>query len=44
MTAEASLDLNKCIERLMECRPLTEKEVKELCEMAKRIFRDESNV
>jgi len=39
-----TLDLDKAIERLMECKPLTEREVKVLCEKAIEIFQNESNV
>jgi hypothetical protein len=39
-----TLDLDKAIERLMECKPLTEREVKVLCEKAIEIFQKESNV
>ena len=39
-----TLDLEKAIERLMECKPLTEREVKVLCEKAAEVFKKESNV
>ena len=39
-----TLDLDRAIERLMECKPLTEREVKVLCEKAIVIFQNESNV
>ena len=39
-----TLDLDKAIERLMECKPLTEREIKVLCEKAIEVFQKESNV
>ena len=39
-----TLDLDKAIERLMECKPLTEREIKVLCEKAIEVFQNESNV
>ncbi|BAT10804.1 Os10g0410600 [Oryza sativa Japonica Group] len=36
--------LDAQIEQLMECRPLSEPEVKTLCEKAKEILMEESNV
>jgi len=36
--------LDAQIEQLMECRPLPETEVKTLCEKAKEILMEESNV
>eukprot|EP00798_Chlamydomonas_sp_ICE-L_P017623 gene17623-23964_t len=38
------LDLDDQISRLMKCQPLTEKEVKSLCEKAKEILAEEPNV
>lgn len=40
----ASLDLNKAIETLNQCKPLPEKQVKQLCEMATKILDGEKNV
>jgi len=37
-------DVDAKIERLMKCKPLTESEVRELCEQARDIFISESNV
>lgn len=37
-------DLDKWIEKLNDCKPLTEAEVKMLCEMAKEVLLAESNV
>ena len=37
-------DLDRQIEQLWECKPLTEMEVKQLCEKAREIFMEESNV
>ena len=37
-------DLDKQIEQLLDCKPLTEQEVKVLCERVKEILREESNV
>lgn len=39
-----TLDMDRAIERLMDCKPLTEREVKVLCEKAIEIFQNESNV
>jgi serine/threonine-protein phosphatase 2A catalytic subunit len=36
--------LDKQIETLMECKPLSESEVKQLCERAKEVLIQESNV
>ena len=46
MSAETDfhLDLDINIETLLQCKPLTEREVKILCEKAKEIFVKESNV
>ena len=38
------LDLDKCIAQLKECETLTENEVLELCDLAKEILVEESNV
>jgi serine/threonine-protein phosphatase 4 catalytic subunit len=38
------LDLDKCISQLKECETLTENEVLELCDLAKEILVEESNV
>jgi serine/threonine-protein phosphatase 2A catalytic subunit len=37
-------DLDAQIEQLMECKPLSEAEVKKLCELAREVLIDESNV
>lgn len=37
-------DLDEWIEKLMECKQLTENQVKSLCEKAKEILQKESNV
>lgn len=39
-----TLDMDRAIERLLDCKPLTEREVKVLCEKAIEIFQNESNV
>ena len=39
-----STNLDAWIEKLYACKPLTEGEVKSLCEQAKEILQDESNV
>eukprot|EP00913_Durusdinium_trenchii_P000599 g553.t1 len=39
-----NLDIDKCIARLMECKFLSENEVKQLCDLAKEILHEESNV
>ena len=36
--------LDRQIEQLFDCKPLTELEVRQLCEKAKEIFADEANV
>ncbi len=36
--------LDQYIEKLLKCEPLTEKQVKHLCEKAKEIFQKELNV
>ncbi|CAE7862218.1 pho2a [Symbiodinium sp. KB8] len=38
------LDIDRCIEQLMECKHLSESEVKQLTEMAREILAEESNV
>lgn len=38
------MDLEKQIAILLECRPLSEEAVKQLCEKAKEILINESNV
>jgi serine/threonine-protein phosphatase 2A catalytic subunit len=40
----SSVDLEKWIEKLYSCKPLTEKEVKQLCDKARETLMDESNV
>jgi serine/threonine-protein phosphatase 2A catalytic subunit len=37
-------DLDKQIAQLVECKPLSEQEVKQLCEKAREILQEESNV
>ncbi|MBA0633258.1 hypothetical protein Godav_001881, partial [Gossypium davidsonii] len=37
-------NLDKQISQLMQCKPLSEQEIKLLCDKAKEILRDESNV
>ena len=44
MADETITDLDKQIERLMQCQHLTELEVQRLCESAKIILADECNV
>jgi serine/threonine-protein phosphatase 2A catalytic subunit len=40
----SSLDLDKAIETLNQCKPLTEKQVKQLCARAGKILNEENNV
>jgi len=42
--ASAPLDVDRAIRQLTECKPLTEVEVKQVCELAKEILSQESNV
>ncbi|PNY17012.1 serine/threonine protein phosphatase PP2A catalytic subunit-like protein [Trifolium pratense] len=44
MLADPTHDLNEQISQLMQCKPLSEQQVKELCEKAKEILMHESNV
>lgn len=37
-------DLDRCIETLSDCKPLSEEEIRSLCERAREIFYHESNV
>jgi serine/threonine-protein phosphatase 2A catalytic subunit len=37
-------DLDRQIDQLYQCKPLSEKEVKELCEKAKAVLKEENNV
>ena len=37
-------DLERQIEELKQCKPLTENEVRDLCNMARDIFIEEANV
>ncbi len=37
-------DLDRSIEQLLQCKPLPEADVKALCEKAKEILSEESNV
>nr|AAD10854.1 serine/threonine protein phosphatase 2A-3 catalytic subunit [Arabidopsis thaliana] len=41
---DATIDLNEQISQLMQCKPLSEQQVRALCEKAKEILMDESNV
>ncbi|KAF3572514.1 hypothetical protein F2Q69_00062082 [Brassica cretica] len=41
---DATLDLDEQISQLMQCKPLSEQQVRALCEKAKEILMDESNV
>ncbi len=41
---DLNIILDKSIEKLLDCKPITEKEVKQLCLKAKEIFASESNV
>ncbi|KAH1262108.1 Serine/threonine-protein phosphatase PP2A-4 catalytic subunit [Glycine max] len=43
-SAESTLDLDEQISQLMQCKPLSEHQVRVLCEKAKEILMDESNV
>lgn len=42
--SKTNLDVDLCIQNLMECRHLAESEVKQVCEMAREILSSESNV
>ncbi|KAL5155632.1 Serine/threonine-protein phosphatase PP2A catalytic subunit [Glycine soja] len=44
MLSESSHDLDDQISQLMQCKPLSEQQVRGLCEKAKEILMDESNV
>ncbi|KAF7804178.1 serine/threonine-protein phosphatase PP2A catalytic subunit isoform X1 [Senna tora] len=44
LPSESSNDLDEQISQLMQCKPLSEQQVKVLCEKAKEILMDESNV
>ncbi|TFJ88722.1 hypothetical protein NSK_000291 [Nannochloropsis salina CCMP1776] len=45
LTEEAAIGtVEAWIEKLFECKPLTEGEVKQLCDKAKDVLTDESNV
>eukprot|EP00727_Mastigamoeba_balamuthi_P002119 m51a1_g11904 putative protein phosphatase 2a catalytic subunit (309) ;mRNA; r:625325-626738 len=44
MDSTAAKDLDRQIEQLMRCQPLSELEVKALCDKAREIFIEESNV
>eukprot|EP00747_Dinoflagellata_sp_TGD_P187398 gnl/TRDRNA2_/TRDRNA2_45036_c0_seq1.p1 gnl/TRDRNA2_/TRDRNA2_45036_c0~~gnl/TRDRNA2_/TRDRNA2_45036_c0_seq1.p1 ORF type:complete len:322 (-),score=61.07 gnl/TRDRNA2_/TRDRNA2_45036_c0_seq1:114-1079(-) len=39
-----TLDVDRCIKQLQECKPLLEAEVKQLCDLAKEVLSNESNV
>ncbi|ANM61825.1 protein phosphatase 2A-3 [Arabidopsis thaliana] len=41
---DATIDLDEQISQLMQCKPLSEQQVRALCEKAKEILMDESNV
>ena len=41
---EAVKDLDRSIEQLLQCKPLSESEVKELCAKAQNVFVNENNV
>ncbi|CAF2123707.1 unnamed protein product [Brassica napus] len=41
---DATIDLDEQIGQLMQCKPLSEQQVRSLCEKAKEILMDESNV
>ena len=41
---EFNLELDKWIEQLMECKQLTESQVRQLCDKAREILSQESNV
>ncbi|KAL0739978.1 hypothetical protein Bca4012_081491 [Brassica carinata] len=41
---DATIDLDEQISQLMQCKPLSEQQVRSLCEKAKEILMDESNV
>lgn len=42
--AEGTLNIEACIEKLLKCTPLTECDVKGLCNKAKEVLGKESNV
>mmetsp|Transcript_87065 Transcript_87065/g.186626 ORF Transcript_87065/g.186626 Transcript_87065/m.186626 type:complete len:310 (+) Transcript_87065:150-1079(+) len=42
--ASTGLDVDRCIAQLQDCNPLSESEVKQLCDLAKDILSTESNV
>ncbi|XP_034223989.1 serine/threonine-protein phosphatase PP2A-4 catalytic subunit isoform X2 [Prunus dulcis] len=44
VSSDTSSDLNEQIEQLMQCKPLSEPQVRGLCEKAKEILMGESNV
>lgn len=44
METDRNLDIDKALTRLMECQLLSESEVRELCDRAKSVFREELNV
>lgn len=44
MDLEAYNDLDRAIEQLLQCKPLSEAEVKELCAKAQNVFVNENNV
>ncbi|KAL0848354.1 hypothetical protein Bca101_021601 [Brassica carinata] len=44
LPTDATLDLDEQISQLMQCKPLSEQQVRALCEKAKEILMDESNV
>ncbi|KAJ4705510.1 Serine/threonine-protein phosphatase [Melia azedarach] len=44
LSADSTSDLDEQISQLMQCKPLSEQQVKSLCEKAKEILMEESNV
>ncbi|EXB86901.1 Serine/threonine-protein phosphatase PP2A-3 catalytic subunit [Morus notabilis] len=44
ITSESNNDLDEQISQLMQCKPLSEQQVRTLCEKAKEILMEESNV
>ncbi|KAH7554241.1 hypothetical protein JRO89_XS12G0141100 [Xanthoceras sorbifolium] len=44
LSTDSTSDLDEQISQLMQCKPLSEQQVKALCEKAKEILMDESNV
>lgn len=44
MDTRQPLDVDKCTQHLTECKPLTETEVRQLCDLAREVLASESNV